>query len=160
MEKEKEKEVSISYGDGNLVDVYRYGHNKYSAFFHDDNHCVYGDYMDVARAVAKYGEKGSGAAGQTDSIPVEDEENHAMCSCGNYMNLWTTGGDYDVFIMLHEAEPQENFDKIIEHEVDETCRKVMRNTKLSTEEKKSLVETIFAAYTDFGVEVMIVEKNR
>ena len=95
----------------------------------------------------------------TDANKKDNEENHPMTSYGNCMNLWTTGGDYDVFIIMHEAESQDNFDRIIGCNVEDTCHAIMQNNNLSIKEKKEIIKTIIDAYTDYGIQVIIKERK-
>lgn len=95
----------------------------------------------------------------TDANKKDNEENHPMTSYGNCMNLWTTGGDYDVFIIMHEAEPQDNFDRIVDCNVEDTCHTIMQNNNLSIKEKKEIIKTIIDAYTDYGIQVIIAERK-
>lgn len=95
----------------------------------------------------------------TDANKKDNEENHPMTSYGNCMNLWTTGGDYDVFIIMHEAESQDNFDRIIGCNVEDTCHAIMQNNNLSIKEKKEIIKTIIDAYTDYGIQVIIEERK-
>ena len=94
-----------------------------------------------------------------DANKKDNEENHPMTSYGNCMNLWTTGGDYDVFIIMHEAESQDNFDRIIGCNVEDTCHAIMQNNNLSIKEKKEIIKTIIDAYTDYGIQVIIEERE-
>lgn len=86
---------------------------------------------------------------------LQNKENHPMTSVGTYINLWTTGGDYDVFIILHEAEPFEHFEKIVDCNVEDTCHTIMQNKHLSIKEKKKIINAIFNGYTDYGVRIFI-----
>ena len=90
---------------------------------------------------------------------LQNEENHSMTSVGTYINLWTTGGDYDIFIILHEAEPFEHFEKIVDCNVEDTCHTIMQNNNLSVKEKKEIIKTIVDAYTDYGIQVIIAERK-
>ncbi len=95
----------------------------------------------------------------TDTNKKDNEENHPMTSYGNYMNLWTTGGDYDVFIIMNEAESPGNFEKIFNSNVEDTCHAIMQNSNLSIKEKKDIIQTIFDAYTDYGIQFLYVKKG-
>ncbi len=95
----------------------------------------------------------------TDANKKDNEENHPMTSYGNYMNLWTTGGDYDVFIIMNEAESQGNFEKIFNSNVEDTCHSILQNSNLSIKEKKDIIQTIFDAYTDYGIQFFYVKKE-
>ena len=95
----------------------------------------------------------------TDANKKDNEENHPMTSYGNCMNLWTTGGDYDVFIIMHEAESQDNFERIVDCNVEDTCHTIMQNNNLSVKEKKEIIKTIVDAYTDYGIQVIIKERK-
>lgn len=88
-----------------------------------------------------------------------NEENHPMTSYGNYMNLWTTGGDYDVFIIMNEAESQGNLEKIFNSNVEDTCHAIIQNSNLSMKEKKNIIKTIFDAYTNYGIQFFYVKKE-
>lgn len=90
---------------------------------------------------------------------LQNEENHPMTSVGTYINLWTTGGDYDVFIILHEAESQDNLKKIVDCNVEDTCHTIMQNNNLSIKEKKEIIQTIFDAYIDYGIQFLYLKKE-
>lgn len=45
-----------------------------------------------------------------------DETDHPVVSCGEYLNFWTTEGDYDVFIIFHELQTNQH---------EEVCEKVV-----------------------------------
>lgn len=90
---------------------------------------------------------------------MQNEENYPMTQVGTYINLWTTGGDYDVFIILHEAEPFEHFEKIINCKVENTCHDIMQNKNLSIKEKKNIIETIFNGYVDYGIQFFYIKKE-
>ena len=94
-----------------------------------------------------------------DTNKKDNEENHPMTSYGNYMNLWTTGGDYDVFIIMNEAESQGNFEKIFNSNVEDTCHAIIQNNNLSMKEKKDIIRSIFDAYTDYGIQFFYVKKE-
>lgn len=91
---------------------------------------------------------------------LQNEENHPMTSVGTYMNFWTTGGDYDVFIILHEAEPFKHFEKIVDCDVENTCHNILQNNNLSIKEKKEIINAIFNGYTDYGVQIIIEIKKK
>lgn len=94
-----------------------------------------------------------------DANKKDNEENHPMTSYGNYINLWTTGGDYDVFIIMNEAESQGNFEKIFNSNVEDTCHAIIQNNNLSMKEKKDIIQSIFDAYTDYGIQFFYVKKE-
>lgn len=94
-----------------------------------------------------------------DANKKDNEENHPMTSYGNYMNLWTTDGDYDVFIIMNEAESQGNFEKIFNSNVEDTCHAIIQNNNLSMKEKKDIIQSIFDAYTDYGIQFFYVKKE-
>lgn len=150
----KEKETTIYFTDGTHADIYRHGHNEYSIYFDYTESTVYGSYLDVARAIENYEEKMMNTSKQN------NEENHPMTSYGNYMNLWTTDGDYDVFIIFHEAESQGNFEKIFNSNVENTCHTIMQNSNLSIKEKKDIINSIFDAYTDYGIQFFYAKKEK
>lgn len=149
----KEKETTIFFADGTHADVYRHGRNEYSIYFDYTESTVYGSYLDVAMAIEDYKEK------MMNSNKKDNEENHPMTSYGNCMNLWTTGGDYDVFIIMHEAESQDNFERIVDCNVEDTCHTIMQNNNLSVKEKKEIIKTVVDAYTDYGIQVIIAERK-
>ena len=94
-----------------------------------------------------------------DANKKDNEENHPMTSYGNYMNLWTTDGNYDVFIIMNEAESQGNFEKIFNSNVEDTCHAIIQNNNLSMKEKKDIIQSIFDAYTDYGIQFFYVKKE-
>ena len=96
---------------------------------------------------------------EVNKMNLQNEENHPMTSVGTYINLWTIGGDYDVFIILHEAEPFEHFEKIVDCNVEDTCHTIMQNKHLSIKEKKKIISAIFNGYTDYGVQIIIEMKK-
>ena len=149
----KEKETTIFFADGTHADIYRHGCNEYSIYFDYTGSTVYGSYLDVAKAIENYKEK------ITDANKKDNEENHPMISAGTYINLWTTGGDYDVFIILHEAEPFEHFKKIVDRNVEDACHNILQNSNLSIKEKKNIIQTILDAYTDYGIQFFYVKKE-
>ena len=143
------KETTIYFADGREADIYRYKLNKYYIQFNDTGSREYGSYFEILKIIEDYKTK----------IKKDNEENHPMTSYGNCMNLWTTGGDYDVFIIMHEAESQDNFDRIIGCNVEDTCHAIMQNNNLSIKEKKEIIKTIIDAYTDYGIQVIIEERR-
>lgn len=94
-----------------------------------------------------------------DANKTDNEENHPMTSVGTYINVWTTGRDYDVFIILHEAESQDNLKKIVDCNVEDTCHTIMQNNNLSIKEKKEIIQTIFDAYIDYGIQFLYLKKE-
>lgn len=149
----KEKETTIFFADGNQADVYRYEPNYYAIQFSSTGSIWYGSYLKILNIIKDYETK------LTDTNKKNNEENHPMTSYGNCMNLWTTGGDYDVFIIMHEAESQDNFERIVDCNVEDTCHTIMQNGNLSIKEKKEIIKTIIDAYTDYGIQVIIEERK-
>lgn len=149
----REKETTIYFADGREANIYRYKPNEYCIEFNDTGSREYGSYSEIVKMLEDYKTK------ITDANKKDDEENHPMTSYGNCMNLWTTGGDYDVFIIMHEAEPQDNFDRIVDCNVEDTCHTIMQNNNLSIKEKKEIIKTIIDAYTDYGIQVIIAERK-
>lgn len=151
----KEKETTIFFADGTHADVYRHGRNEYSIYFDYTESTVYGSYLDVAKAIEDYKEK------MIDSIEQDDEENHPMTSVGTYINFWNTCGNYDVFVILNEAETVEHFETIMDNNVEDICHSIMQNNNLPIEGKKRAIETIFNKFTDYGVQIFInpIEKG-
>lgn len=149
----REKETTIYFADGREADIYRYKPNEYCIQFNDTGSREYGSYLKIAKMIEDYKTK------TTDANKKDNEENHPMTSYGNCMNLWTTGGDYDVFIIMHEAESQDNFERIVDCNVEDTCHTIMQNNNLSVKEKKEIIKTIVDAYTDYGIQVIIAERK-
>lgn len=149
----REKETTIYFTDGREADIYRYKPNEYCIQFNDTGSREYGSYLKILNIIKDYEAK------LTDANKKDNEENHPMTSYGNCMNLWTTGGDYDVFIIMHEAESQDNFERIVDCNVEDTCHTIMQNNNLSVKEKKEIIKTIVDAYTDYGIQVIIAERK-
>lgn len=149
----REKETTIYFADGKEADIYRYKPNEYCIQFNDTGSREYGSYLEIVKIIEDYKTK------ITDANKTDNEENHPMTSYGNYMNLWTTGGDYDVFIIMNEAESPGNFEKIFNSNVEDTCHAIMQNSNLSIKEKKDIIQTIFDAYTDYGIQFLYVKKE-
>jgi len=149
----REKETTIYFADGREADIYRYKPNEYCIQFNDTGSREYGSYLKILNIIKDYETK------LTDANKKDNEENHPMTSYGNCMNLWTTGGDYDVFIIMHEAESQDNFERIVDCNVEDTCHTIMQNNNLSVKEKKEIIKTIVDAYTDYGIQVIIAERR-
>lgn len=149
----REKETTIYFADGREADIYRYKSNEYCIQFNDTGSREYGSYLEIAKMIENYKTK------ITDANKKNDEENRPMTSYGNCMNLWTTGGDYDVFIIMHEAESQDNFERIVDCNVEDTCHTIMQNNNLSVKEKKKIISAIFNGYTDYGVQIIIEMKK-
>ena len=97
----------------------------------------------------------------TDANKKDDEENHPMTSVGTYINFWNTCGNYDVFVILNEAETVEHFETIMDNNVEDICHSIMQNNNLSIGGKKRAIETIFNKFTDYGVQIFInpIEKE-
>lgn len=144
----REKETTIYFADGREADIYRYKPNEYCIEFNDTGEREYGSYLQIFKIIKDY-----------DVNKHDNEENHPMTSCGTYINLWTTGGDYDVFIILHEAEPFEHFEKIMDCNVEDTCHDIVQNKNLSIKEKKKIIETIFSPYVDYEIQFFYVKKE-
>ena len=149
----REKETTICFADGREANIYRYKLDEYCIQFNDTGSREYGSYMEIVKIIEDYKTK------ITDANKKDNEENHPMTSVGTYINLWTTGGDYDVFIILHEAEPFEHFEKIVDCNVEDTCHNILQNSNLSMKEKKNIIKTIFDAYTDYGIQFFYVKKE-
>lgn len=79
-----------------------------------------------------------------------------MTNCGRYMNVWNDMGEYDCFIIFHEAEDNDKIDKAIE-ETEDICHHIMKNKYMKTEEKRKLIDNLLDTYTEFGVGVIIVK---
>ncbi len=148
----REKETTIYFADGREANIYRYKPNEYCIEFNDTGSREYGSYLEIVKIIESYKAK-------TINASKDDEENHPMTSVGTYINLWTTGGDYDVFIILNEAEPFEHFEKIIDSNVEDTCHSILQNSNLSIKEKKNVIQIIFDAYTDYGIQFLYVKKE-
>ena len=149
----REKETTIYFADGREADIYRYKPNEYCIQFNDTGSREYGSYLEIAKMIEKYKAK------ITDANKKDNEENHPMISAGTYINLWTTGGDYDVFIILHEAEPFEHFKKIVDCNIEDACHSILQNSNLSIKEKKNIIQTMLDAYTDYGIQFFYVKKE-
>lgn len=149
----REKETTIYFADGREADIYRYKPNEYCIQFNDTGSREYGSYLEIAKIIEDYKAK------ITDANKKDNEENHPMTSVGTYINVWTTGRDYDVFIILHEAESQDNLKKIVDCNVEDTCHTIMQNNNLSIKEKKEIIQTIFDAYTDYGIQFLYLKKE-
>ena len=149
----REKETTIYFANGDQADVYRYEPNYYAIQFNSTGSIWYGSYLKILNIIKDYEVK------LTNINKTDNEENHPMTSYGNYMNLWTTDGDYDVFIIMHEAESQDNLEKIFNSNVEDTCHTVMQNNNLSIKEKKDIIKVIFDAYTDYGIQFFYVKKG-
>lgn len=149
----REKETTIYFANGREADIYRYKPNEYCIQFNDTGSREYGSYLKILNIIKDYEAK------LTDANKKDNEENHPMTSYGNCMNLWTTDGDYDVFIIMHEAESQDNFERIVDCNVEDTCHTIMQNNNLSVKEKKEIIKTIVDAYTDYGIQVIIEERK-
>ncbi len=65
------------------------------------------------------------------------DENERMTSVGTYINLWTTQGDYDVFITLNEANDLPTLD-----EVDEIENKIGPIFESDEKEKQKVAEDV------------------
>lgn len=149
----KEKETTIYFADGNQADIYRYEPDYYAIQFSSTGSIWYGSYLKILNVIKDYEAK------LIDTNKTDNEENHPMTSVGTYINVWTTGRDYDVFIILHEAESQDNLEKIVNCNVEDTCHTIMQNNNLSTKEKKEIIQTIFDAYTDYGIQFLYLKKE-
>lgn len=79
-----------------------------------------------------------------------------MTNCGRYMNVWNDMGEYDCFIIFHEAEDNDKIDKAIE-ETENICHHIMQNKYTKTEEKRKLIDDLLDTYTEYGVGVIIVK---
>lgn len=149
----REKETTIYFADGRNANIYRYKPNEYCIEFNDTGEREYGSYLEIVKMIENYKAK------ITDANKKDNEENHSMISAGTYINLWTTGGDYDVFIILHEAEPFGHFEKIVDHNVEDACHSILQNNNLSIKEKKNIIQTMFDAYTDYGIQFFYIKKE-
>lgn len=115
-ENKMEEETTIYFANGDKAIVHRYGINDYSIYFEDVDSSVRGTFLDVVNEIkAKEKHIETKAINNRDLTPdmVFDEEDHPMMSEGNYLNFWTTGGNYDVFIIYHGMERFTN-DEIVE----------------------------------------------
>ena len=65
------------------------------------------------------------------------DENERMTTVGTYINLWTTQGDYDVFITLTEANDLPTPD-----EVDEIENKIRPILESDEKEKQKVAEDV------------------
>ena len=65
------------------------------------------------------------------------DENERMTTVGTYINLWTTQGDYDVFITLNEANDLPTPD-----EVDEIGNKIRPIFESDEKEKQKVAEDV------------------
>lgn len=118
------EETTIYFANGDKAIVHRYGTNDYSIYFEDMDSSVRGTFLDVVNEIkAKEKHIETKAINNRDLTPemAFDEEDHPMVSEGNYLNFWTTSGDYDVFIIYHEMERFTNDDiveKVVHHIMD------------------------------------------
>lgn len=94
-----------------------------------------------------------------EALKRKQEENKMvatpMTNCGRYMNVWNDMGEYDCFIIFHEAEDNDKIDKAIE-ETENICHHIMQNKYMKTEAKRKLIDDLLDTYTEFGVGVIIV----
>lgn len=139
------KETTIYFINGEMADVFRHGDNDYSIYFHNGDCSVRGSWLEIANEIEKHKSK------QTNGY-----DSTAMTSCGRYMNLWTTDGEYDCYVKFHEAEDNDKIDKAIE-ETEDICHHIMKNKYMKTEEKRKLIDNLLDTYTEFGVGVIIVK---
>ena len=149
----REKETTIHFADGREADIYRYKLDEYCIQFNDTGSREYGSYFEILQKIEDYKTK------IADANKKDNEENHPMTSYGHCINLWTTGGDYDVFIITNEAEPRGNLERIVDCNVENACHTIMQNGNLSIKEKKEIINTIFNSYTDYGVQIIIEMKK-
>lgn len=108
----REKETTIYFADGREADIYRYKPNEYCLQFNDTGSREYGSYLKILNIIKDYETK------LTDANKKDNEENYPMMSCGEYLNFWTTEGDYDVFIIFHELQENTHYEeceKIVHH---------------------------------------------
>ena len=145
----REKETTIYFADGREANIYRYKPNEYCIEFNDTGSREYGSYSEIVKMLEDYKTK------ITDANKKDDEENHPMTSVGTYINFWNTYGNYDVFVILNEAETVEHFETIMDNNVEDICHSIMQNNNLSIEGKKRAIETIFNKFTDYGVQIFI-----
>lgn len=98
-------------------------------------------------------------------IKTNKKENKGMIStpktdCGRYMNIWSDRGDYDCFIIFHEAENNENVDKAIK-ETEDVCHHIMQNKYMTIEKKRELIVSILDTYVDICITVIItIDKTK
>lgn len=145
------KETTIHFADGREADIYRYKLDEYCIQFNDTGSRKYGSYFEILKIIEDYKTK----------IKKDNEENHPMTSVGTYINFWNTCGNYDVFVILNEAETVEHFETIMDNNVEDICHSIMQNNNLPIERKKKAIETIFNKFTDYGVQIFInpIEKG-
>lgn len=148
------KEVSYVFENGEQADVYRHDSNDYSVYFHNGDCSVRGSLWEIMDEVKECEAKSR----VTKKKSEEDYEHTAMTSCGTYMNLWTTGSDYDCYVKFHEAEDKEKVDAAT-FATEDVCHHIMQNEYLETKKKKELIENLLGTYTDYGVGVIIIEKG-
>lgn len=139
------KETTIYFINGEMADVFRHGDNDYSIYFHNGDCSVRGSWLEIANEIEKHKSK-----------QTNEYDSTAMTSCGRYMNLWTTDGEYDCYVKFHEAEDNDKIDKAIE-ETEDICHHIMKNKYMKTEEKRKLIDNLLDTYTEFGVGVIIVK---
>lgn len=143
----REKETTIYFADGNQADIYRYEPNYYAIQFSTGS-IWYGSYLKILNIIKDYEAK------LINVNEHDNEENHPMTSCGRYMNLWTTGGDYDVFILFHEAEDKSQIDKVVD-KMKDICHSIMGFSHLTTNRKQELIKIYLDNYTEYGVQIFI-----
>jgi len=139
------KETTIYFADGELADIFRHGDNDYSIYFHNGDCSVRGSWLEIANEIEKHKSK-----------QTNEYDSTAMTSCGRYINLWTTDGEYDCYVKFHEAEDNGKIDKAIE-ETENICHHIMQNKYMKTEEKRKLINDLFDAYTEYGAGAIIVK---
>ena len=144
----REKETTIYFADGTHADVYRYEPNYYAIQFSTGS-ILYGSYLKILYIIKDYEAK------LINANEHDNEENHPMTAVGTYINFWNTCGNYDVFVILNEAETVEHFETIMDNNVEDICHSIMQNNNLSIEGKKRTIETIFNKFTDYGVQIFI-----